>query len=155
MRSSLIHADLMRSNAASRQGADGISTVTPEKIRFLLISPLAWRNVGSLALLWGTLWDVPFPAAARFTPSRTLAGCERLFSVVPMYSTIAAALLTQQVLTQTPCYAALVGLCSDPPKHTMMVIPAPSHIDGWMPIQPEETPSVTDVSLRSRDRVHP
>jgi hypothetical protein len=29
MRSSLIHADLMRSNAASRQGADGISTVTP------------------------------------------------------------------------------------------------------------------------------
>ena len=71
-----------------------------------------------------------------------------------MFPALAAALLSQQVLTQTPCYAALVGLCSDPPKHTMTVIPAPQ-IDGWMPIQPEETPSVTDVSLRSRDRVHP
>ena len=79
---------------------------------------------------------------------------ERLFSVVPMYSTIAAALLTQQVLTQTPCYAALVGLCSDPPKHTVIVIPAPQ-IDGSMPIQLEETPNVTDTSLRPRYRVHP
>ena len=26
-----------------------------------------------------------------------------------MFSTLAAALLTQQVLTQTPCYAALIG----------------------------------------------
>ena len=43
-----------------------------------------------------------------------------------MFSTLVAALLTQQVLTQTPCYAALVGLCSDPPKHTMIVIPAQS-----------------------------
>jgi len=72
-----------------------------------------------------------------------------------MHSTIAATLLTQQMLTQTPCYAALLGLCSDPPKHTMIVIPAPSLQDGRMPIQPEETPSVTDVSLRSRDRFHP
>ena len=71
-----------------------------------------------------------------------------------MFSALAAALLTQQVLTQTPCYAALVGLCSEPPKHTMIVIPAPSQ-DGRMPIQPEETPSVTDASLRSRDRIHP
>ena len=53
----------------------------------------------------------------------------------PMYSAIAAALLAQQVFTQTPCYAALVGLCSsDPPKHTMIVIPAPSLQDGRMPI---------------------
>ena len=72
-----------------------------------------------------------------------------------MFSALAAALLTQQVLTQTPCYAALLGLCSDRPKHTMIVIPAPSLHDGRMPIQPEETPSVTDVSLRSRDRFHP
>jgi hypothetical protein len=63
-------------------------------------------------------------------------------------------LLTQQVLTQTPCYAALVGLCSDPPKHTMIVI-RPSLVDGWMLIQSEETPSVTEISLRSGDRVHP
>ena len=48
-----------------------------------------------------------------------------------MFSALTAALLTQQVLTQTPCYAALVGLCSDPPKHTMIVIPAPSLQDGW------------------------
>ena len=47
-----------------------------------------------------------------------------------MFSALAAALLTQQVLTQTPCYAALVGLCSEPPKHTMIVIPAPSLQDG-------------------------
>ena len=55
-----------------------------------------------------------------------------------MFSALtAAALLTQQVLTQTPCYAALVGLCSDPPKHSMIVI-RPSLVDGWMPILPEE-----------------
>ena len=35
-----------------------------------------------------------------------------------MFAALAAALLTQQVITQTPCYAALAGLCSDPPKHT-------------------------------------
>ena len=68
-----------------------------------------------------------------------------------MFSTLVAALLTQQVLTQTPCYAALVGLCSDPPKHTMIVIPAPSLPGRRMPIQPGGTPSVTDVSLS----VHP
>ena len=28
-----------------------------------------------------------------------------------MFSTLAAALLGQQVLTQTPCYAELTGLC--------------------------------------------
>ena len=73
-----------------------------------------------------------------------------------MFSTLAAAaILTQQALTQTPCYAALVGLCSDPPKHTMIVIPIPPLEDGRMPIQPQEKSSVTDVSLRSRDRVHP
>ena len=71
-----------------------------------------------------------------------------------MFSTLAAALLAQQVLTQTPCYAELTGLCSDPPKHSMIVIPAPQ-IDGAMPIQQEEKPDVTDASLRSRDRVHP
>jgi len=68
------------------------------------------------------------------------------------FSAAAAALLTQQVLTQTPCYAALVGLYSDPPKHTMIVIPVPQ-VDGWMPIQPREKSSVTDVSLRSRYRI--
>ena len=72
-----------------------------------------------------------------------------------MFSTLAAALLAQQVLTQTPCYAELTGLCSDPPKHSMIFIPAPSLRDGRMPIQLEETPIVTDVSLRSPDRVHP
>ena len=72
-----------------------------------------------------------------------------------MHSTVAAALLTQHVLTQMPCYAALVGLCSDPPKHTMIIIiPAPSLEDGGMPIQQGETPNATDVSLRSRDRIH-
>jgi hypothetical protein len=72
-----------------------------------------------------------------------------------MFSTLAAALLAQQVLTQTPCYAELTGLCSDPPKHSMIVIPPVQEADGGMPILPEETPSVTDASLRSRDRVHP
>jgi hypothetical protein len=62
-----------------------------------------------------------------------------------------AALQTQQVLTQTRCYASLPGLCSDPPKHTMLVIPAPQ-ID--LAIQPEETPSVTDASLRACYRLH-
>ena len=72
-----------------------------------------------------------------------------------MFSSLAAALLAQQVLTQTPCYAELTGLCSDPPKHSMIVIPPVQEADGRMPILPEETPIVTDVSLRSRDRVHP
>ena len=72
-----------------------------------------------------------------------------------MFSTLAAALLAQQVLTQTPCYAELTGLCSDPPKHSMIVIPPVQEADGRMPILPEETASVTDASLRSRDRVHP
>jgi hypothetical protein len=71
-----------------------------------------------------------------------------------MHSAIAIAILTQQVLTQTPGYAALVGLCSDPPKHSMVVI-HPALVDGWMPIQQEETVNVTDASVRSRDRVHP
>jgi hypothetical protein len=60
--------------------------------------------------------------------------------------------LTQQK-TSTPCYAALAGLCSDPPKHTMIVIPAPP-VDGWMPTQQEELPNATDASLRPRDRIH-
>ena len=72
-----------------------------------------------------------------------------------MFSTLAAALLAQQVLTQTPCYAELTGVCSDPPKHSMIVIPPVQEADGRMPILPEETASVTDASLRSRDRVHP
>ena len=40
-----------------------------------------------------------------------------------MLSTLAPANATK--MTSTPCYAALAGLCSDPPKHTMIVIPAP------------------------------
>ena len=72
-----------------------------------------------------------------------------------MFSTLAAALLAQQVLTQTPCYAELTGVYSDPPKHSMIVIAPVQEADGRMPILPEETPSVTDASLRSRDRVHP
>jgi hypothetical protein len=71
-----------------------------------------------------------------------------------MFSILAAALLTQQVLTQTPCYAALLGLCSEPPKHTMIVIPPLQEADGRMPIQQEESPNATDVSFRSRDRLH-
>jgi len=71
-----------------------------------------------------------------------------------MFSTLAAALLTQQqVLTQTPRYAALLALFSEPPKHTMIVIPAPEG-DGWMPIQQGENPNATDASLRSRDWIH-
>ena len=54
-----------------------------------------------------------------------------------MFSTLVAALLTQQVLTQTPCYAELAGLCSDPPKHTMIVV-HPPQTDGAMPIQQEK-----------------
>jgi hypothetical protein len=72
-----------------------------------------------------------------------------------MFSILAAALLTQQVLTQTPCYAALLGLCSEPPKHSMTVIPAPAGTDGAMPIQQEEeSPYATDVSFRFDNRVH-
>jgi hypothetical protein len=55
-----------------------------------------------------------------------------------------AALQTQQVLTQTPCYASLPGLCSDPPKHTMLVIPAPQ-ID--LAIQPEEPPVLPTLAF--------
>ena len=67
-----------------------------------------------------------------------------------MLSTLAANATNAR---QRPCYAALAGLCSDPPKHTMIVIPAPS-LDGWMPIQQEELPNATDASLRPRDRIH-
>jgi hypothetical protein len=69
-----------------------------------------------------------------------------------MFSTPAAALLTQQVLTQAPCYVTKPSMCPEE-KFTMVAIPAPS-VDGWMPIQQGETPNVTDVSLRSRDRLH-
>jgi hypothetical protein len=70
-----------------------------------------------------------------------------------MFSILAAALLTQQVLTQTPCYAALLGLCSEPPKHSKAVIPAPM-VDGWMPIQSQESTNVADVSFRLNNRLH-
>jgi hypothetical protein len=70
-----------------------------------------------------------------------------------MFSILVAALLTQQVLTQTPCYAKLAGLCSDPPKHTMIVV-QPPEADGAMPIQQEEPLYATAVSLRARDRLH-
>jgi hypothetical protein len=71
-----------------------------------------------------------------------------------MFSTLAVALLTQQALTQVPCYAALLGLRSEPPKHTMIVIPPVREADGRMPIQQEESPNATDASFRSRDRIH-
>ena len=35
-----------------------------------------------------------------------------------------------------------------------MVVIAPPLVDGWMPIQQEETPDVTGSSLRSRYRIH-
>src|SRR5262249_16936681 len=70
-----------------------------------------------------------------------------------MFSTLAAILLTQQVLTQSPSYAALLGLCPEPPKHTMIVIPAPQ-TDGTMPIEQGDVPNATDASLRSRDGIH-
>ena len=46
-----------------------------------------------------------------------------------------------------PCYAtSLPGLCSEPPKHTMIVIPAPE-ADGGMPIQQEETRNVISMKM--------
>jgi hypothetical protein len=63
-----------------------------------------------------------------------------------MFSILAAALLTQQVLTQTPCYAALLGLCSEPPKHSKAVIPAPM-VDGWMPIQSRSPPMLPTLAF--------
>jgi hypothetical protein len=69
-----------------------------------------------------------------------------------MFSTLAATLLTQQVLTQPPCYVIKPSLCPEE-KFTMIVIPAPQ-VDGGMPIQQEEVPNVTRSSLRARDRLY-
>ena len=68
--------------------------------------------------------------------------------------TIGSIVTAQQVFTQTPCYAALPGLCSEPPTHSMIVIPPAQEADGRMPIQQEETPNVADASFRTRDRLH-
>ena len=64
-----------------------------------------------------------------------------------MFSTLAAALLAQQVLTQTPCYAELTGLCSDPPKHSMIVIPPVQEADGRMPILPGRPPVLPTLAF--------
>jgi len=64
-----------------------------------------------------------------------------------MFSAIAtAAILTQQVLTQVPCYVTKPSMCPEE-KFTMVVIPAPLGMDGRMPIQQEESPYIADVTF--------
>jgi len=55
-----------------------------------------------------------------------------------VFSTLAAALLTQAVMTEVPCYVTKPSVCPEE-KFTMIVIPAPLGMDSRMPIQQEET----------------
>jgi hypothetical protein len=67
-------------------------------------------------------------------------------------SVIAAALLTQQVLTQTPCYVTKPSLCPEE-KFTMTII-EPEIADGRMTILEGVSPHATDVGFRSLHRLH-
>jgi hypothetical protein len=69
-----------------------------------------------------------------------------------MFSALAAAILTQQMLTQAPCYVTKPSMCPEE-KFTMIVV-VPAIFDGAMRIQQEESPNATDVSLRALHRLH-